>query len=304
MPQLAQLEPKAREAEQLLQNQEEAKKKRIEEQRLKTNEITRHRHEFAQKERTEVDACEYAMQVELRKNESQRQSLNQTLANDLKQALDTLQRLFLNNQLKRFRVSNGNIKGIGPQLNQRLAEAGFETAADIVDIDIQQVYSGGYNVARAYIVTAWGTKVGIEGIGPDKAANLLEWKRGLTTQFKSGMPKSIPVSDESRIRSAYQQKLNAIQFEENSLKQNAQVKKAQIRQRLQQEQERLARSLKDTMHSFAKENDVYEKKLREQKNEVSKIRAMLRKLQEENRYLSSFTFQGYLRRIVMFRKAA
>jgi len=89
-----------------------------------------------------------------------------------------------------------------------------------------------------------------------------------------------------------------------TLKQNAQVKKAQIRQRLQQEQERLARSLKDTMHSFAKENDVYEKKLREQKNEVSKIRAMLRKLQEENRYLSSFTFQGYLRRIVMFRKAA
>ena len=87
---------------------------------------------------------------------------------------------FIHNQLKRNALGQAHLPGIGRELRRRLAAAGIRTAADVT-----------------------GRVRETAGIGPARAAVLLEWRQQLEASVRPGQRQSLPVLQESAIRSRY-----------------------------------------------------------------------------------------------------
>jgi hypothetical protein len=118
--------------------------------------------------------------------------LQQTTARrdaELGAALKEYQDQIVNGHLHKFRIAEASIEGIGPQLKQRLAVAGYVSAADI-----------GAQYSR------------VPGIGITKAAALHAWRNRLEGPIRlREAPKSLPSHKSANIEQRYEMPVRQLQ---------------------------------------------------------------------------------------------
>jgi thiamine kinase-like enzyme len=296
-----------REAEQLCAQKEKERTAQTQEYSQKEVELTRKRHECAQRERKEIESCDQELQKQLRDVESQRHALNQANSVETRRALLRLQQQFLAAHLSQHDLASARIQGVGASLKTRLQQAGFRTAADFVDVETRQIgqgYRSHHVITRAFLVGAGGRKIHVEGVGPEKASSLLAWRRAQESWYRPKMPQALPASEEGAIRAAHQNQLQTLANAESRLRQAAQQKKARLQSQYQQEHENVAREQKASQHALAKEIAVVDKKLSELKKRAKDTRWALAQVENELTAYAALSFGAYIKRIVLFRKAA
>ena len=93
----------------------------------------------------------------------------------------SIQTQHVKDSLQRQPLARANISGIGPKLIERLAEVGVVTAAE---------------VSRARLFRA-------SGIGPKRAAALMQWRESIERKAHASMPKALPPAEDQRLRAKY-----------------------------------------------------------------------------------------------------
>jgi hypothetical protein len=120
---------------------------------------------------------------------SQLQQITARRDGELRIALKEYQDQIVNGHLQRIRLSGASVPGIGPQLTQRLAAAGFVSAGDI------------------------GTRSSnVPGIGQKKWAALYAWRQQLEGPIRAReAPKSLPPHKTAGIEQRYESQIRQLQ---------------------------------------------------------------------------------------------
>ncbi|HTR35022.1 MAG TPA: hypothetical protein VMH80_03920 [Bryobacteraceae bacterium] len=168
---------------------------------------------------------------------SQLQQVTARRDGELRTALKEYQDQIVNGHLQRIRLSDASIPGIGPQLKQRLAVAGFVSAGDI------------------------GTRYSnVPGIGQKKWAALHAWRQQLDGPIRAReAPKSLPTHKSAAIEQRHEAQLR------------------QLQQSLTQEQSRLAAAqqnvktrILDQKRTLEQQKTAAENSLRQQTASIEK----------------------------------
>ena len=137
--------------------------------------------------------------------ESRIQSIGQREAASHSQSLQKLQEDYVQLQLRRRTVAGASLKGVGPAITAKLAQAGFSTAADVKDLHLMS-QNGRYGQNdTAYLVHISGRRVRVDGVGPTRAREIVSWAKRLRAEVQSRTPRSLPSAEAASIRARFQQ---------------------------------------------------------------------------------------------------
>jgi len=132
------------------------------------------------------------LQAELARLARDERELEQSEQVEVATALQRLQTQFESSELSRCYLPLATIRGIGQQLKNRLVGAGIYSASDITYWGVQRVY----------------------GIGQKRAAGLTAWRQQCESAIRRRVPRHLPSSEESQIRSRYPALRTALQAQE------------------------------------------------------------------------------------------
>lgn len=117
-------------------------------------------------------------------------------------ALASLRKEFIDGELRKARLHERELTGIGRALVQALAAQGVRTAADFTGITL--VNAGGrYNNVTGLINTADGRSLDIKGIGESRARTLEAWRIRQYARVSSHAPSSLPTARRQAIEADF-----------------------------------------------------------------------------------------------------
>ncbi|MGX9884644.1 hypothetical protein [Streptomyces sp. NPDC002276] len=120
----------------------------------------------------------------------------------LDQALVSHRKEFIDGGLRKVRLDEKELTGIGRSLVQALAAQGVRTAADFTGITL--VAAGGrYNNVTGLINTADGRRLDIKGIGENRANTLEAWRVRQYARVSSRAPSSLPAARRQSIEADF-----------------------------------------------------------------------------------------------------
>ncbi|MFF1451125.1 hypothetical protein ACFVYF_23750 [Streptomyces sp. NPDC058274] len=120
----------------------------------------------------------------------------------LDQAMTSHRKGFIDGELRKARLHEKELTGIGRSLVQALAAQGVRTAADFTGITL--VSAGGrYNSVTGLINTADGRSLDIKGIGENRARTLEAWRVRQHARASSRAPSSLPEARRQSIEADY-----------------------------------------------------------------------------------------------------
>ncbi|MEU9188079.1 hypothetical protein AB0D14_26775 [Streptomyces sp. NPDC048484] len=123
----------------------------------------------------------------------------------LDQALASYRKEFIDAELRRVRLHEKELTGIGRSLVQALATQGVRTAADFTGITL--VSAGGrYNSVTGLINAADGRRLDIKGIGENRARTLESWRIRQYARVSSRAPSSLPAARRQSIEADFVQR--------------------------------------------------------------------------------------------------
>ena len=267
----------------------------------KVNEVNTRRQALAMTAKNETDSIDWNLDRRLRWVSSTRQTLGREETNEISQALTNFQNQFLANQLARYDLARARITGIGVEMKRRLSAAGVRTAADIIDVRVMQTTRGGYSSSTAYLEIQGRGRIHVDGIGPEKALDLLAWRRGLESAMRARLPLLLPQPDESAIRSKYQSRRQSLDRQEADGKQDARQMKDAVQVKYRGEQDRLATQLKSIQGQFTRERLGLDQQLNEIKKLLSEKNWELAGQKRELVAYRGVSFASYLKHILSSR---
>ncbi|MEQ1905525.1 MAG: hypothetical protein ABL888_15155 [Pirellulaceae bacterium] len=125
----------------------------------------------------------------IKNTEAQLQQVTSDMTWDLQRALKDYQDQIVLGHLHHYRIASASIGGIGAELKDRLAQAGFMSAADIVQ-----------------------RNVNVPGIGAKKLASLNLWVLGLDNMIRpKEAPQSLPTHKAADIERRYESSIRQLQ---------------------------------------------------------------------------------------------
>ena len=142
----------------------------------------------------------------------ERARLLQVEKEEISSALGTLQKNHIQNGLRMASLQEASISGVGPALKQRLAGYDILSAADITDK-----------------VTA------LPGIGAEEGLALMDWRRSVLETLESSQPSALP----QKQLTAIQQKVQALQGQNNATDRKARASQQMLEYELLSFRERL-----------------------------------------------------------------
>lgn len=168
---------------------------------------------------------------------SQLQQVTARRDGELRTALKEYQDQIVNGHLQRIRLADANVPGIGPQLKQRLAVAGFVSAGDI------------------------GTRFSnVPGIGQKKWAALYAWRQQLDGPIRAReAPKSLPAHKSAAIEQRHEAQIRQLQ-----------QSVAQEQSRLAAAQQNVRTRIFDRKRSLEQQKATAENSLRQQTTTIEK----------------------------------
>ena len=148
------------------------------------SDISRRRNQVQTERDSALGAIRTTCQSEINRLDKELMVLPQVEAQELSDTLISLQRQYINEHLKQFRISGASIKGVGESFTRSLMVSGFSTAADIDYYRVQNV----------------------SGIGPTRAQALADWRKRVENFAKAKMPQKLPSSTKAAISARFVQK--------------------------------------------------------------------------------------------------
>lgn len=123
----------------------------------------------------------------------------------LDQALARYRKEFIDAELRKVRLHEKELTGIGRSLVQALAAQGVRTAADFTGITL--VSAGGrYNNVTGLINAADGRRIDIKGIGENRARTLESWRIRQYARVSSRAPSNLPTARRQSIEADFVQR--------------------------------------------------------------------------------------------------
>ncbi len=177
---------------------------------------------------------------------SQLQQISARRDGELRIALKEYQDQIVNGHLQRIRLSGANVPGIGPQLTQRLAAAGFVSAGDI------------------------GTRSSnVPGIGQKKWAALYAWRQQLEGPIRAReAPKSLPPHKSAGIEQRYEAQIRQLQQNLNQEQTRLASAQQNVRTRIVDQKRALEQQKANAESSLRQQTVAIEKRFSEQRKQI------------------------------------
>lgn len=177
---------------------------------------------------------------------SQLQQVTSRRDGELRTALKGYQDQIVNGHLQRIRLSDASVPGIGPQLKQRLAVAGFVSAGDI------------------------GTRYSnVPGIGQKKWAALHAWRQQLEGPIRAReAPKSLPSHQSAGIEQRYEAQIRQLQQNLNQEQVRLATAQQNIRTRILDQKRVLEQQKAVAQSSLQQQTTAIEKKLGDHRKQI------------------------------------
>jgi hypothetical protein len=233
-------------------------------------------------------------------------ALAQAETNELTNALNSIQRAFMQNSLQNARVHSASIPGIGVVFKTRLQAAGIVTAADI-----------------DYRVTS------VKGIGSQKGNALQDWRRSIEADARNRMPRAVSWQDQNNIKSKYASQKATLESQLSQNQKDLTNQEAAIRAKysalrtpldtvLASERQKHQAAMERITAEFAQKREVLAAKVREaeqdairevikrdgRQNDVRKeifgLQWRMGKVEKEIGRFSGVSFRSYVRHVVLF----
>jgi hypothetical protein len=184
--------------------------------------------QLRQREREELARAEAELLQALTRLNAERQSLQLQEKEARVREIRKAQEEFIRHGLAQHRVTSGAVYGIWDDLITRLKAAGIRSAADVVDLQVVPRRWGTRVSDVTYLKLADGRHVHVPGIGPKKAAALLEWRRNIRTALERAAPRTLSVQQDACIRQEYGPRFQDLDLRESGERENIRRKKSDI----------------------------------------------------------------------------
>lgn len=251
-------------------------------------------------EKNELDRIESDRKRDLTRIDSELNTLNNAEKSEIAAALKDIQSKYLKIKLSNYYIHNAKIHGIGPKLTSRLIAEGIRTAADIEKVSITS--SSGFSGDIAYIHLSSGRRTRVKGIGAQRAQAISNWRQRLESQFGHSIPKQLTGPQEAAIRAKKQSKRLALATQKNSIERNATQKTNTVKAKYQQEQNTLAKQLRDTRKSFEDLKQAIDRNIDQVKKILTDKQWPLDRAKRELNAFGEIKFLTYLKHTIMWRR--
>jgi DNA-binding helix-hairpin-helix protein with protein kinase domain len=233
-------------------------------------------------------------------------ALAQAETNELTNALNSIQRAFMQNSLQNARIRSASIPGIGAAYKTRLEAARIVTAADI-DYRINSV----------------------KGIGAQRGSALLDWRRSIEADAKSRMPRTVSWQDQNNIKLKYAGQKGTLESQLNrnqedltnqeaairakyaglrmpldavvaSERQKHQAEMARITAEFAQKRAGLGAKIREAEQDAIREVTKRDGRQNEVRKETFSLQWRMGKVEREIGRFSDVSFGSYVRHVVLF----
>ncbi|WP_325176753.1 BUD32 family EKC/KEOPS complex subunit [Paenibacillus alkalitolerans] len=264
----------------------------------KINDILRRQRDVSAQEKNETDEVEKELKSDVSKIVRERQTIDHEEQTELAHALASFQKTWLEDQLKKHRISKEKIQGIDDEIKRRLRSIGIRTPADFLDINIVQSY-GRKKIEKAYLILKNGGSAHA-GMSPSQAKALAEWKKKIERKYSAGMPQSIPHSEMAAVKSKYSDRKSILNDLEQTYKTGAQHKINNITQTYTPERELLKREEDTARTNLNNERNRFDKEIAEKNKNLAEKQWELNYLSKRLDSFKDVHFLRFLRRIFLF----
>lgn len=271
----------------------------IKDETKKVNEILENQRNCNEKEKQEIATIDDELNKILAQMNIKLRDIGKLESTELLTALNNIQNQFIAKQLSAHDISRANIPGIGSTMKSRLMAAGIRTASDIINVSTYYTWSGGYSREVANIEVAGKGRVHVDGIGPVKAKEILDWKNDILTKIRSRMPQSLEPSQVSAIKFKYQSQRKGLEQQIINAKQSSEQKKISVRQKYSKELEILNKRVFDIKNQFAKNRKDIDQEVNSKKKLLSQENWSLAKVQKDFVLYKYINLKGFLKRIIL-----
>jgi hypothetical protein len=274
-------------------------------QRLDANErrdcerVTKHRDEAGRDEQSELGKITAGLRIWIDKLTAEQQSLQAAESRERGNALRLLQDQHVQAQLAAHRVGSRKLVGIGDKLISNLNRYGIRTAADFTSVSMSQSYSGRYTREVAYIHRRTGGSVHVEGIGPEKAWTLDQWRRSLESQARASQPTRLPALQDRSIVLKYAGRRQSLANQEQIARADAARRSSEVRQKWQTTQAQLLRELQAIRQQAAQSRAALDGQIVEARKEASAADWRLALARRELDAYARVRYRNYLKRILV-----
>jgi hypothetical protein len=235
--QLRNLERGLNEVGQRKKHAQDGEKKELQELALRVGEATT-------RENNAVSRVVDEIQSVITRKQKERADTMKKEQEALAAALKRVQDPYIDQMLPTYSLHTASVTGIGDSLNQRLAAAGVRTAADVKDWRIIQVSSGYRNYTKEVVqLKIGGSWRRVDGIGPAKAASLLDWRNRCASSARARAPRQLSQAERSQISQQYDAQRLSLDRQIALAQQQQQQKLAAIRQSADQERQGVERQI-------------------------------------------------------------
>ncbi|MFD4136389.1 hypothetical protein [Streptomyces goshikiensis] len=284
---------------QLDEPEKAAAKLRKERARLDTSEanrkvgLPRERQKLTDRSNQERKSVEETKAKTLREIDRKIMGLDSDLQTALAKALSAHQAAFVRDYMSHRLIAQSKPHGIGVTLTERLAAAGIRTAADFTGYRVIQ--NSPYNSTGAQLVLRGGGRVNVHGIGEAKAKALDSWRLAVRDSAVRAQPTRLSTAEQRSIRHDFTLRHAALADQRKVAERIAENEHAQVRQRLEAGQARLAREdAAANAHAQQKRQEFSRRAVLLQQN-ASRYEALRGSLDEAQRLSHGLTYGRYLR---------
>ncbi|WP_433539816.1 hypothetical protein ACQP10_24985 [Streptosporangium sandarakinum] len=198
----------------------------------------RERQDLQKRHRLDLGNFDRATAQQLGPLDTQLQILAANHDQEMRQALEQVQRQRINERLRHITLRAGDVPGIGDGTIAKLRAHGIRTPADFVDI----VSVAGYQSPEVHFVLPNGNSVHIHGVGEARAFALEVWRihHYEAALNQPGIPTTLPQGIRQQIELRHAAEKQLLQQQRSSLEKNRKTQRADLRRHQAEEDRRLA----------------------------------------------------------------
>jgi hypothetical protein len=241
------------------------------------SEMQNHLYTLTSNKILDIDRSNSNLSKLLKNFEQEQKNLYSQESRESSEIDSELQKALSNLDIERNHINNTENAEIETIIEQRLVLRGIETAADITNI----VYAKNGN-GSTYIITR-ARSIKVDGIGDEKAMNLLAWKKTIESKFS----RTIPKDKEEHIRQKYQNQRSTLDSQKptliNKAKQQKDIIHSKFQQHLQTISKQITNAQNDTIEQNRNIKAFYEK---EYESSINAIKESPKLFQEQRQLIA------------------
>ena len=143
-------------------------------------------------------------------------------------------------------------------------------------------------------------RIHIEGIGPKRATDLLNWRQRFEQRVKNNAPNSLPVNQQNAIKLKYKVQQHALETKKIDNQNQSNKNKDKITKKYKQEHDRLNNFLMTEKKDFTRLTEILNARTNNQAKRLTNQRITCALLERKFKPFTVLKFSKYLRRAIFY----